>query len=201
MGEDHLSYSCALCERCDLRRGNVVRGHVAHEPCLSRPSRGVQHGDELRHHGCVHRFADEHVRILAGLLERFAVRRIAGEDDGAPVVADAVAESGHDGEMVDFEAFEIDPADEKDFNDIYDTEHIPNIMQVEGVRQVIRLKDAEPTPQGWLKYSALYLIDSPDLPSTPQWRAKSDIGRWAPVIRPKVKARRQRLGAVVANTA
>lgn len=97
--------------------------------------------------------------------------------------------------------FEIDPADEKDFNEIYDTEHIPNILQVPGVQQVIRLHDAERTAQGWHKYSALYLIDKPDLPSTPEWRAKSDIGRWAPLIRPKVKARRQRLGRVVANTA
>ncbi len=95
--------------------------------------------------------------------------------------------------------FEIAPEDEKDFNDIYDTEHIPNILQVDGVLQVIRLCDAEPTPQGWLKYSALYLITQPDLPTTPQWKAKSDLGRWAPVIRPKVKARRQRLGRVVTN--
>ncbi len=96
--------------------------------------------------------------------------------------------------------FEIDPKDEKDFNEIYDTEHIPNILQVEGVLQVIRLRDVEPTPQGWLKCSALYLITQPDLPTTPQWNAKSDLGRWAPVIRPKVKARRQRLGTVAANS-
>ncbi len=95
--------------------------------------------------------------------------------------------------------FEIAPEDEKDFNEIYDTEHIPNILQVEGVLQVIRLCDAEPTAQGWRKYSALYLITRADLPSTPQWKAKSDLGRWAPVIRPRVKARRQRLGRVVAN--
>jgi len=95
--------------------------------------------------------------------------------------------------------FEIDPADEKDFNEIYDTEHIPNILQVEGVLQVIRLRDAEATPQGWLKYSAHYLITQPDLPTTQQWKAKSDLGRWAPVIRPKVKARRQHLGTVAAN--
>ena len=63
------------------------------------------------------------------------------------------------------------------------------------------LRDAEATPQGWLKYSALYLITQPDLPATPQWKAKSDLGRWAPVIRPKVKARRQRLGSVVVNAA
>ena len=30
--------------------------------------------------------------------------------------------------------FEIDPADEKDFNEIYDTEHIPNILHVPGVQ-------------------------------------------------------------------
>ena len=95
--------------------------------------------------------------------------------------------------------FEIAPEDEKDFNDIYDTEHIPNILQVEGVLQVIRLRDAEPTAQGWLQYSALYLITQPDLPTMPQWKAKSDLGRWAPVIRPKVKARRQRLGTIAAN--
>ena len=95
--------------------------------------------------------------------------------------------------------FEIAPEDEKDFNEIYDTEHIPNILQVEGVLQVIRMRDAETTPRGWLKYSALYLITQPDLPATPQWKAKSDLGRWAPVIRPKVKARRQRLGTIAAN--
>ena len=96
-------------------------------------------------------------------------------------------------------AFEIAPEDEKEFNDIYDTEHIPNILQVEGVLQVIRWRDADPTLQGWLKYSALYLITQADLPSTPQWKAKSDLGRWAPVMRPKVKARRQRLGRIAAN--
>jgi len=35
--------------------------------------------------------------------------------------------------------FEIAPEDESDFNEIYDTELIPNILQVKGVRQVIRL--------------------------------------------------------------
>jgi len=96
--------------------------------------------------------------------------------------------------------FEIAPEDEAQFNEIYDTEHIPNILQVEGVLQVIRFRDHEPTAAGWLRYSALYLIARPDLPGTPEWRAKSDIGRWAPVIRPRVKARRQRLGRVVADS-
>ena len=66
--------------------------------------------------------------------------------------------------------------------------------------QVIRFRDAEPTAKGWLLYTALYLIERPDLPTTPEWRAKSDIGRWAPVIRPRVKSRAQRLGNVVADS-
>ena len=96
--------------------------------------------------------------------------------------------------------FEIAPEDEAQFNEIYDTEHIPNILDVDGVLQVIRFRDAEPTPHGWLRYSALYLMARADLPSTPEWRAKSDIGRWAPVIRPRVKSREQRLGPIVANS-
>jgi len=96
--------------------------------------------------------------------------------------------------------FEIAPGDEAQFNEIYDTEHIPNILEVDGVLQVIRFRDAEPTAKGWLLYTALYLIERPDLPTTPEWRAKSDIGRWAPVIRPRVKSRAQRLGNVVADS-
>ena len=94
--------------------------------------------------------------------------------------------------------FEIAPEDEALFNEIYDTEHIPNLMQVDGVLGIVRFKDAENTAAGWIQYSALYLLAEPDLPTSSQWRAKSDIGRWAPMIRPRVKSRSQRLGPVVA---
>jgi len=94
--------------------------------------------------------------------------------------------------------FEIAQEDEALFNEIYDTEHVPNILKVEGVLGVVRVKDAAPTPKGWLLYSALYLITHPDLPSTPQWKAASEIGRWAPMMRPRMKSRAQRLGSVAA---
>ena len=96
---------------------------------------------------------------------------------------------------------DVDADKEVLFNEIYDTEHIPNIMELDGVLQVIRFRDAERTSAGWLRYSALYLVTQADLPGTPEWRAKSDLGRWAPVIRPRVKARRQRLGRIMANAA
>lgn len=93
--------------------------------------------------------------------------------------------------------FEIDPADEAEFNEIYDTDHIPTILTVEGVEGVIRLRDGEPNESGWLVYSAIYLLQRSEIPDTPAWKVKSDMGRWAPVIRPKVKSRQRRIGRIV----
>ena len=94
--------------------------------------------------------------------------------------------------------FEIAPEDEAEFNEIYDTEHVPNILKVKGVVGVVRFKDAAPNAAGWLVYSALYLLERADLPDTPEWKKASEIGRWAPVMRPKLKSRQRRLGPVVA---
>ena len=94
--------------------------------------------------------------------------------------------------------FEIAPEDEPEFNEIYDAEHIPNLLRVDGVLGIIRFKDATPNAAGWLVCSALYLLARPDLPATPEWKAASEIGRWAPLIRPRVKSRQQRLGPIVA---
>jgi hypothetical protein len=94
--------------------------------------------------------------------------------------------------------FEIAREDEAEFNEIYDTEHVPNILRVPGVVGIMRFRDAAPNAAGWLVYSALYLLERPDLPDTPEWKAASDTGRWAPVMRPRLKSRQRRLGPIVA---
>lgn len=95
--------------------------------------------------------------------------------------------------------FEIAPEDEAEFNEIYDTEHIPNILRVNGVLGITRFRDAAPNEKGWLVYSALYWLARPDLPDTPEWKEASDTGRWAPVMRPKLKSRQRRLGTIAMN--
>ena len=95
--------------------------------------------------------------------------------------------------------FEIAPEDEAEFNDIYDHDHIPNILKLEGVVEVIRFRDAAPNEKGWLVYSALYFLARENLHETAQWKKLSDLGRWAPVIRPKIKSRARRTGPVVAR--
>ncbi|MGH8667043.1 MAG: hypothetical protein ACREUX_22505, partial [Burkholderiales bacterium] len=77
--------------------------------------------------------------------------------------------------------FEIAPQDEAEFNDIYDHDHIPNILELDGVREIIRFRDAAPNEKGFLVYSALYMLASENLHETAEWKALSDLGRWAPV--------------------
>ena len=95
--------------------------------------------------------------------------------------------------------FEIAPEDEAQFNDIYDHDHIPNILKLKGVIEVIRFRDAAPNEKGLLVYSALYLLAQENLHQTPEWTRLSDLGRWAPVVRPKLKSRSRRAGPIVAR--
>ena len=95
--------------------------------------------------------------------------------------------------------FEVAPEDEREFNDVYDNEHVPNILEVDGVLEVIRFRDAALNGRGFLVYSAIYFLARENLHETAEWKAFSEIGRWAPEIRPKLKSRNRRSGPVVAR--
>lgn len=93
--------------------------------------------------------------------------------------------------------FEIDAIDEALFNEIYETEHIPNILKVPGVIGITRFRDHLPSENGRLVYSAMYFLSQADLPNTPEWKALSDLGRWKPIIRPRIKSAQRRYGEIV----
>jgi hypothetical protein len=95
--------------------------------------------------------------------------------------------------------FEIAPEDETEFNKIYDTDHIPNLLRLDGVLDIIRFRDAELSGQGRLVYSALYLFSKPNYHESPEWKEASEIGRWAPEMRPRIKSRQRRAGTVAAR--
>jgi hypothetical protein len=95
--------------------------------------------------------------------------------------------------------FEIAPEDEPEFNKIYDTDHIPNLLRLDGVLEIIRFRDAAQNAQGRLVYSALYLFSRPNFHETPEWQKASEIGRWAPEMRPRIKSRQRRAGSVAAR--
>ena len=74
---------------------------------------------------------------------------------------------------------------EADFNRIYDTEHVPEILKVPGVRGCTRYAagdDQQAT--AWRAISPCTKLDSADVMDSPAWLAASEKGDWAPKIRP-----------------
>jgi hypothetical protein len=70
------------------------------------------------------------------------------------------------------------------FNRIYDTEHVPEILKVPGVRACTRYVIEKTNKDGLARYLALYEVDSPDVINGPAWMEASEKGDWAPKIRP-----------------
>jgi hypothetical protein len=67
------------------------------------------------------------------------------------------------------------------FNELYEAEHIPQLMSVPGVINVTRYKtSAEEHPQ----YLAIYEIEQPDILISKAWRKAVDRGRWISEVRP-----------------
>lgn len=73
---------------------------------------------------------------------------------------------------------------EQDFNRIYDTEHVPNIVQAPGVRSCTRYRLESTNAPGMARYAAVYVIDSPDVPNSAAWKEASEKGDWPTKIRP-----------------
>jgi hypothetical protein len=87
------------------------------------------------------------------------------------------------------------------FNEVYDTEHVPLLLKVPGVRAVTRWK-TEPaafniggerkTLDGGSEphYVAIYEIDSPDVLLSKEWAIAGEKGRWPGEVRPFTSNRR-----------
>ena len=84
---------------------------------------------------------------------------------------------------------DVPEALEDDFNRIYDTQHIPNILRAPGVHSCTRYRLESTDANGVARYAALYEIDSPDVPQSGGWTAESDKGDWATQIRPHTSNR------------
>ena len=78
---------------------------------------------------------------------------------------------------------------EDEFNRIYDEQHVPEILKVPGVHGCARFALEHSSQDGMARFLAIYDIDSPDLPNSPEWRAASDTGDWKSTIRPHTSNR------------
>lgn len=91
-------------------------------------------------------------------------------------------------------SMDVEPAKEALFNEVYDTEHVPLILKVPGVRAASRMQ-GEPfkmqlggktmeKPHEGPKYTAIYEIDSPAVLLSPEWAKYAEQGRWPAEVRP-----------------
>ena len=105
-------------------------------------------------------------------------------------------------------SMDVAPEKEALFNEVYDTEHVPNLLKVPGVISVSRFK-TEPgqvsiggelrpvTGEGQPTYMAIYEIESPEVIASAAWAEAVEAGRWPDEVRPHTSNRQHALRKVM----
>ena len=104
-------------------------------------------------------------------------------------------------------SMDVDPGKEDLFNEVYDTEHVPNLLKVAGVLAVTRSTLAPlrmsiggevktVVLEGEPKYSAVYELESAEVLTGAAWAAAVEAGRWPAQVRPYTRNRRHTLRKV-----
>jgi hypothetical protein len=83
----------------------------------------------------------------------------------------------------------IPAAYEAELNRVYDTEHVPMLAKVPGVRSVARYRLEQSNDPRMQRYMAIYEIDSPAAVESPAWKKAGEWGDWATKIRPHTTER------------
>jgi hypothetical protein len=104
-------------------------------------------------------------------------------------------------------SMDVAPEKEALFNEVYDQEHIPNLMEVPGVVAVTRAKAQAFTlniagapkevPVAGPAYTAIYELESPDVLASEAWGKAVEAGRWPSEVRPFTTNRRHVLAKVI----
>jgi hypothetical protein len=85
-------------------------------------------------------------------------------------------------------AMTIGPERDALLNEVYDTEHVPEILRgVPGMISISRYRRTKPADTFYL---AVYEIATPDIPTGPHFMKARDIGRWPTEVRPFTKGLR-----------
>lgn len=102
-----------------------------------------------------------------------------------------------------FVAMDVDADKEALFNEVYDTEHVPNLLKVPGVHAAARMVgepfvlniggEEKRIAQDGARYSVLYEIDGPHVLASKEWAEASEAGRWPTEVRPFTCNRRHAL--------
>ena len=98
-------------------------------------------------------------------------------------------------------SMDVAPEKEALFNEVYDTEHIPELLKVPGVLSVRRAVTVPLTmsiggekktivAEGEPRYSAYYELESAEVLVSDAWAKAVEKGRWPSQVRPHTRNRR-----------
>jgi hypothetical protein len=100
-------------------------------------------------------------------------------------------------------SMDVDPDKEALFNEVYDTEHVPTLLQVPGVYAVTRVEgepfaislggEEKQVVHDGPRHSAVYEIDGPQVLVSREWAKAVEAGRWPKEVRPYTRNRRHAL--------
>ena len=99
-------------------------------------------------------------------------------------------------------SMDVDPAHEDLFNEVYDNEHIPYLLEVPGVLGAQRMTtepfkvsiggEIKDQPAAKPRYTAIYELETPDALTSDAWKEAVERGRW-PSVRPHTSNRDHKL--------
>ena len=86
-------------------------------------------------------------------------------------------------------SMDVEPAKEALFNDVYNSEHCPELGKISGVGPITRFEAQAfqvliggqmQTVQtdGQPRFHAMYELESPDILRSPEWGEAVELGRW-----------------------
>jgi len=101
-------------------------------------------------------------------------------------------------------SMDVDAEKEALFNEVYDTEHVPELLKVPGVLSVTRTTLAPLKMsiggevkaiviEGEPKHSALYELENAEVLTSSAWAVAVEKGRWPAKVRPYTRNRRHTL--------
>ena len=97
-------------------------------------------------------------------------------------------------------AMDVDRAHEAVFNEVYDSEHVPSLSRVAGVKAIARYErvplamsiggEIRQIESDAPRYHALYDLDNAEVLTGDQWADAVELGRWPSEVRPFTTNRR-----------
>jgi hypothetical protein len=104
-------------------------------------------------------------------------------------------------------SMDVAPEKEALFNEVYDHEHIPNLLAVPGVLAVSRMKsqpfavsiggERKEMAAASPAYTAIYELESPEVLVSDAWAQAVEAGRWPGEVRPFTTNRRHVLARAI----